>query len=449
MLDTPFTPSQPVVAVVIALVLFALGRLFIRRVTRSERDPWLARVLTVCLILHIVAPGLQIWVVDHLYGGIADWLGYDHQGAILSTGFRHFDFSLAPAHLHGIVSDGIVSIIVGVVFTLIGVNQLGAFVIFSWLAFVGIVFFYRAYVLTFGGAGHRRYGYLVCFLPTLIFWTSDVSKEALMVFLLGLISYGAAKILTGRPGGYPLVIGASAASAIVRPNELFLAMAGFTAAMLIRQSDGPKRISVLRRIVTVVFVGSVLAGAFVVTNRYLPGSTGSVSLQRISKRLQAGNYTGPGFGSSYVGYSSSPLYYPRDIYTVLFDPLPINAHGKGELLAAFESTFLLALILTSLRRLWKIPRVSLARPYVLMCIVFCGGFLYAFAALSNLGLITRERTVMLPFLLVPLSIPLTSAGDPPRHEWELNRWQRLQRRRRRMVELRRLRTEPGRPTVTA
>ena len=39
--------------------------------------------------------------------------------------------------------------------------------------------------LTFGGAGNRRYGYLIFFLPSLIFWTADVSKEGIMLFLIG------------------------------------------------------------------------------------------------------------------------------------------------------------------------------------------------------------------------------------------------------------------------
>ena len=45
-------------------------------------------------------------------------------------------------------------------------------------------------------------------------------------------------------------------------------------------------------------------------------------------------------------------------------------------------------------------------------------FPYAFAALNNLGLIDRERVLLLPFLLVPLCIPLTPRGKPPVYPWE-------------------------------
>jgi hypothetical protein len=45
-------------------------------------------------------------------------------------------------------------------------------------------------------------------------------------------------------------------------------------------------------------------------------------------------------------------------------------------------------------------------------------FPYAFAALNNLGLIDRERVLLLPLLLVPLCIPLTPRGRPPVYPWE-------------------------------
>jgi hypothetical protein len=57
----------------------------------------------------------------------------------------------------------------------------------------------------------------------------------------------------------------------------------------------------------------------------------------------------------------------------------------------------------------------------MMCLVYSAAFLYTFAALGNLGLITRERTLLFPFLMVLLSIPRTPQGQRPRYEWELRR----------------------------
>jgi hypothetical protein len=410
-------------SILIAAGLFALGRAIIRRIAPLESNPWLYKALTVCLLLHLLGAPLQIWVVNHLYGGIADYNRYDAQGAILSNGFRHLDFALAPAHLMGIVSDGSVSIVAGVVFAIIGVNQLGAFLVFSWLSFIGIVFFYLAFTTTFGGAGSRRYGSLLFFLPTLIFWTSDVSKEAIMTFLMGLTAYGCARILAHR-GGYWLVIAGSAGGVFIRPNEVLLALGGFTLAMLVRPADPNAKLAGPRRTSALILLGSMLGVAIFVTLHFLPGAT---SLTAISKNNNS--TAGAGFGSSNLGYSPSVLAYPKDVYSVLFDPLPVNAHGGGQWITALENTVLVTVMLTSLRRLRLVPRVALARTYVTMCLFFTGSFLYAFASLGNLGLITRERTVMLPFLLVLLCIPRGPRHRPPRYEWELPRRARIERRK--------------------
>ena len=95
-----------------------------------------------------------------------------------------------------------------------------------------------------------------------------------------------------------------------------------------------------------------------------------------------------------------------------------------ELIAAFENTLILALILTSLRQLRIVPRAAFARTYVMMCLFYTVAFMYAFAALGNLGLITRERTLVFPFLFVLVCIPRSPRKRRPRYEWELRRRER-------------------------
>jgi hypothetical protein len=65
----------------------------------------------------------------------------------------------------------------------------------------------------------------------------------------------------------------------------------------------------------------------------------------------------------------------------------------------------------------------------MLCLVYSLTFMYAFAALGNLGLIERERIMMFPFMLVLLCIPRTPKGRRPAFEWELRRRARLQLRR--------------------
>ena len=426
MLVAAALPSEPVVAVVVAAILFGLGRLIIKRVAFAEANPWLVRVLTFSLVLHLLASPGQIFVVDHFYKGIADWNRYVTQGALLAPNFRHFDFTTQGADVRQIVNDGSVSIAAGLVMALVSVNQLATFLVFSWFSFVGTIFFYRAFTLTFPKADHKRYALMLFFLPSLIFWTADVSKESLMLLALGLVAYGAAKFLARQPGGFVLVVPGVFIAAYVRPNELLLILAGFAVAMMVPTAASRRNLGGLRRLISLAFLGGLLAIAVGVTLHYLHGGpNGSLSLQQTNANNQG---SGLGFGSSGVPYSSNLATYPRDIYEVLFNPLPFNFHGLGELVAAGENTVILVLIVASFRNLRMVPRAAFARPYVMLCAVYSAAFLYTFAALGNLGLIERERTMMFPFFLVLLAVPRGAKGGPPRYEWEVRRRVRLQLR---------------------
>ena len=245
-----------------------------------------------------------------------------------------------------------------------------------------------------------------------------------MILALGIISYGAAKALRRRPGGYWLVVLGGAIGVLIRPNELLLLMGGFVVAMMVTPTVSRSGTNSARRVGSVIFLGSLLAVSMFLTLHYLHTKGGSLSLNQLSTTQgSAGNSGG-------IAYSTNFLYYPRDVYTVLFDPLPINFHGATELIAAFENTLILGIVLLSLRQLRIVPRAAFARTYVMMCAVYTAAFMYTFAALGNLGLITRERTLVFPFLFVLVCIPRAPRGQRPRYEWELRRSERRRLRAR-------------------
>jgi len=442
------TASNPLASIIVVLVLCAISRPIIRRISVAEANPWLVRILWASLILHLLAAPAQVYVVHHFYHGIADWKRYDQQGSILGPEFRHFDFSLANANVRGIVNDGSVSIATGIVMAIVTPDQIATFLVFSWFSFLGTVMFYRAFTLTFHGAraGHRRYAIMLFFLPSVIFWTADVSKEAIMMLSLGVAAYGAAKVLARRPGGFSLLALGTALGILIRPNELLLLLGGFAVALMIRPPGDRQSFGGLRRVGGLLFMGALLFLSVFLTFHYLHTTGGSLSLNQAS----AGNTgAGIGFGSSNIPYSSSPAYYWRDIYTILFDPLPFNAHGSSQLVAALENSVIAVLILISLRNLRMTIRASFARPYVMLCTIYSILFIYSFAALGNLGLIARERTLLLPFFLVLLCIPRTPRHRPPRYPWELRRRARNRQRRQLARSGVPLAARPGRPRVAA
>jgi hypothetical protein len=418
-------------ALLVAVVLFWLGRSIAISVSEHDPFPALRTVMIVSVALHLASAPLQVFVVDHFYGGVADWLRYDHLGALMADNVRHGHFTLAGTGIgQHFINDGSVSFYGGVIMTLIGPNQLGAFFVSAWIAFVGTVFFYKAFTVTFPGVDRRFYAKLIFLFPSILFWTADVGKESVMLFALGLTAYGMAQIFVGINRGYLYALIGGAIGIIIRPNELALMVGGFAIAMVVRSmygvqtpGDPPRRRGGIRAVGSFIFVAvAVVLVAYEAKHLIHPLTTGkNGGITGALSNLSKGNTgTGAGFGSSNIPYSSNPLTYPRDVYTVLFDPFWFNAGSVTQIIQSVENTLIFGVLVYSFGRLRYLFRVCVQRPYILMCLVYTGLFLYAFAALGNLGLITRERTLVLPFLFALLAFPVARSGERP-FPWQIPR----------------------------
>jgi len=290
-------PSSPFVALVVALLLFAVSVPIIRRVARNTDEPWLVRILTWCLILHFLSAPAQIFVVDHVYHGVSDFTRYVDQGVRMAPNFRSGHFTTAGSGIRGILGDGSVSIAAGVVFAFVGVNELAGFLVFAWLSFLGTIAFYRAFCITFPNTDRKRYALLLFLLQSTIYWTSDVSKESIVLLSLGVACYGAAKVLAQMRGGYALLVIGAGIGIAVRPDELALLVGGFTVAMLFRRTEGQLR--AVRRLSSLAFLAVALAISAVLTIKFVHSSTGSIS-GTLSKISHNNTGQGAGFGSSNV-----------------------------------------------------------------------------------------------------------------------------------------------------
>ncbi len=313
---------------------------------------------------------------------------------------------------------------------LVGPNQLAAFLVAAWISFVGTVFFYKAFAVTFPGVDRRFYAWLIFLFPSVLFWTAAVGKESAMLFSLGLTAYGMAMVLARMNRGYLYVLIGGAIGLVVRPNELVLLVGGFAIAMVVRalarggQTTQARR-GPLRMIGAFVFVVGAVAIVGVTARHLIHPLTTNAHGGGLGSALTtlSQNNTGNAalqFGSSGVPYSPNPLYYWRDVYSVLFDPFWFNARSTTQIIASVENTLIFAVFVYSLRRLRYLFRVCAQRPYVLMAVIYCLGFFYAFAALENPGLITRERTLVLPLLFAVLAIPIARHGERP-YPWQVRR----------------------------
>jgi len=392
----------------LVLLLF-VAPVVARHVAKVGDDPSLVRITMWAAGVKLAAAALYLFVIYHFYGGIADTIGNFGHGAVLAAQMRHGDFTLYTPHF---VGDGAAWIVTAFVELVVGDHQLAAGLVFSFGAFLGQVCFYKAFRLALPDGDHRRYAKLVLFWPSMVFWTAAPSKDSITILGLGLAAYGGAVLYDRRLRGFLWFAAGGALMTIVRPNVALIALL----ALALPYPLGRVRPrSVLTPVaawvggVALVVGGVVLAG--ITAHHFDLHSLSRSSVERVLKQnakntgTAARNQIGQFNSSDSASTSLSLSAVPRDFYDVVVRPLPIRAHGLTQLAASLENVFLLGLLVTSWRRLVTAARVCLRRPYVLAAIVFSLVWIVLFASIGNLGILARERTQLIPWLLVLVCLP--------------------------------------------
>ena len=150
-------------------------------------------------MLKLIGACIRYAVVFDVYGGSADAKAYDKAGRAA----RGVVPGRTPRLRAGSDKNThFIEVVTGFVYTIIGPTQLGGFFVFSWLGFLGLYFFYRAFALAVPHGDHRRYALVLFFVPSLLFWSSSIGKEAWMTLTLGMVAYGAARAFTRKPFGF-------------------------------------------------------------------------------------------------------------------------------------------------------------------------------------------------------------------------------------------------------
>ncbi len=238
-----------------------------------------------------------------------------------------------------------------------------------------------------------------------------------MLFTLGIVAYGASRVLTYEPRGYLVLVVGLAGTAAVRPHiSLFAFGALFLALLLRRRSWRESRLGLLGRIIGLAVMIGI--GAVVVTTAASFFNVGDVtelsseSVDTVLDRTTDQSSTG---GSEFESTRpTSPTEYPYAFLSVMFRPFPWEASNAQALVAAAEGFTILLITISSCR--WRVlagcrarscrSRTSCSRvSYTLM-------FVFAFSAVSNFGILTRQRTQVLPLFIVVLAIPLTTPSRP-------------------------------------
>jgi hypothetical protein len=398
------------VPLLVALILISVP--IVRHFVRDEPErSWLRRLAWSCLIAHLLAVFIQLFIIFAFYHGISDYFHYELIGASIVGRIKSGSLDFTDLTIPG--NDG-VGLILGLVFLVTSVDKIAGFVVFSWIAFLGTLAYYKAFCTAMPHASPRRYGYLVFLFPSLIFWTSAASKEALMLGGTGLATLGLARLLASKRGGLLMLATGLAVTALIRPHETLIVFGSAAIAYLLRRSAKKSLLGPLRWVGTIVLLGGGLALLTTVAASFL--NLNSLSPSAISSRLKQQAVqssssapvpaVGVGAGSN-VDYtwSANPLNYPKDIYYVLALPLPWHADNFPQQVAALENVLIAVVIVASARRLWRLPRELIRQPYLMYAALHSLVFIYVISSLGNLGLLDRERILLFPLFFVLLSLP--------------------------------------------
>jgi hypothetical protein len=396
-------PESLRAAVILSLLVVASLVIFWFVARSDPEGPMLFGVLFLSLALKLLALYFRFYA-----GLLADAVVYNNVGQdymrILTAG----GWPNVP-RLSGTI---FVRLLTAVFYLFTGPTFYGISMMWAWLGLIGMLFFYKAFVTAYPEGDRRLYMILIFLYPSLLLWTSSLGKDALMMLFGGMALYGLSRL--GKRvdviGVWWLTVGLFGMLA-VRPHIAAIFTVAMAISTLVRPM-GTGRMSGVIRVVGLIFFASVAIGVAVVASRLV--GLDRLDTEEVSQFIgarQAG--TGERAGSAFTPIdTSSPVGLALLIPTVLFRPFPFEAHNMNALVAAMEGLGLLALILYRFRSVKAAILGAMHDSILLLSVFYALMFIYVFSAISNFGIIARQRVQVFPFVFIWIAY-LTYRRSPP------------------------------------
>lgn len=308
----------------------------------------------------------------------SDSKGYFHRSSdyysnwldIYATGTRFIDFIAYPL-THGV-----------------GFSYEMMMVLFSWIGYWGFVFFY-IYFRENLRFRHKWQGIdlltLIMFLPNMHFWTSSLGKGSVIFFGLGLTIFAVSKIGSRK---IPLILGLLVVYQ-VRPHVFLFLIVGIMMGLFFGRSKVP----LYQKLLVVAGASAALALSY---NQILQFSkldsdnvVESFDAFTTSRALELAK------SDSGVDISNYPL--PLKLFTFWFRPLFIDSPNFMGIIPSVENLFYLVLtakIFTTRFLKFIFKGSTLVKT---SAVIFLAASIALSFALSNLGIIIRQKSMVMYF----------------------------------------------------
>jgi hypothetical protein len=376
--------------------IFMLGLM----VSATRMPAPLKRLIYAGLALRIVGGLARFVIFYEVYDGSGDAPGYYRRGwqyaqMLWQGDFRMFyDQSLWFGGYQW-QETGFPPFPSMVVLALIGPSQIGEYVAFSLLAFLGLVGFAVAFKRMYPDIPLQRYARWIFLFPSLWYWPSNVGKEAIILMGLGLAFMGFIG-KNDRIQWIPLLIGLFFVWA-VRSQVAAIVVLCFMLAYWL----GLSRRWTPGRLVQAAVILAIGAGGLYFALR--TAGMQEFGVEGMQELVEANQATTVVKGSSVDKVGLSVTGIPIAMVNILTRPWPWEARSSTAFLAAIEILTFWGIVFYRRKnfvralKTWRQHAVlRVAIPFIIMYSIALG------LVVVNLGIIARQRVFLFPLLFLLL-----------------------------------------------
>ena len=380
---------------VVGLTFFSIGLV-------TKADGFLRRLMAVALFAKLTACAVYIFVITNVYNYVADAFKYWSDGILLAEFYEHTHHWKM---LYPLWSNNLIFTINGGLVTVFGSSFTLGMVIYATVGFWGQFLLYRAFEIAYPTANRRLAAVLIFLTPSLLYWSSSVGKDSAILLALGATVYGLASIMngSGRRGAAALVLGLIGTT-MVRPHIGAIVVVSLAGPYLLtRFARGPRG-----WIVKTISIPILVLTTFLIVREaqqflFVDDLSGA---SRVIDLVGKNNH----IGDSAIGVQNSMSTRVILAPFFFFRPFPWEVRNPQGMIAAVEGILLLAASWRQRRHLRQLVRTWRENTFTLFLLLFVTQFAVIFsAALSNFGLLVRERVMAMPFFLMLLCIPVAPA----------------------------------------
>ncbi|HYX70435.1 MAG TPA: hypothetical protein VE825_14970, partial [Terriglobales bacterium] len=310
----------------------------------SYREPQLKLILPAALLLKVAAASLYLWMVFHVWTTGSDILTYWSHGEQIAN---YLVNSGGWVTLQPFWSTNFIIMLTGLLFSVTTPSLPVGVVVYSMVSFWGQYLFLRAFLVAFPKGNKWLAAVLIFLLPSIVFWTATIGKDAVICFCLGLTAYAFARLHQRvSPGGFLLLGLGLAGVTVVRPHVA--AMLGIAAVL--PYLLGKNRQGVAGLVGKLVGVPLLLAGCVLMATQ----AQAFLGMEDISQTNQVLQHVGQSnlIGGSAFGASQSLVVRILNTPFLLFRPWPWEIHNLTSVISSLEGIFLLGLFIRNRRSLY-------------------------------------------------------------------------------------------------